>query len=192
MISDRQYVTRKVSEQADEAISKRFEGKPIVGPASPKQTWQRALFHIAALPFEYSASAYRLWQCALKNAELRGDDDIKKLERIQRKLFEEHADYIEAQVQYNKRVCKLDHVIYRMVNVVYYTVQEYAHTGDIQHFILEVQKICATAGLPVFLVLQCAEMKMWDRVTRGIQHQPADKEHEHLLIQQILSNWQNS
>lgn len=192
--SSRQYVTRNLSVQADQAISKRFEGLPQVGPGSPKQSWLRALHHIAALDFEYSSSAYTLWQCALRNAELRKDDDIAKLGQIRRKLEGEQEEYATALEDYRRGLHTVDlaYVVYRLSNVIYYATQEYTRTGDISELRAVCEKSCARAGVPVTVALDCAKVKMWNRVSRGTNDLKADKDDEIQRIQRVLNEWQNS
>lgn len=189
--SSRQYVTRNISAQADQSISNRFVDKPQVGPGSPKQSWQRALYHIAALDFEYSSRTYQLWQCALKNAELRHEDDIRKPSQVEERLRQEQQEYEAALQQYRHGILE-PYVVNRLCNVIYYAVQIYIHTGDISALRSTCEKASARAGIPVSVALECTAEKMWHRVNRGTSQLGADKEAENRLIQRILLEWQNS
>lgn len=184
---DNQYVINNLSKESQEMFGEKFSGEAKKGQSSPKQAWVKALIYISLLePDELSIAAYALWKSSQTiAARRRGGKDLRSLEMIQAKIYQEEGEFSTALGQYRKGERQIVNVAYRLSNLLYYQVQMYAKTGLVSGFMQSCQRYCGEAGIPILVAFDCACKKMLDRASRDEKDVFIEKS----KIQQILINF---
>lgn len=175
-----------VSPELNEEIWKRFPDKTRAGHTSPLRGFLKAMVSISgALPYDLSMDAHTLWQCALKNAaRFRKEQELRQLEVILKKIEQEEQEYSQVIEEYHRGDATLLDAVYRLSNVLYYSVQRYAHDNDTQAFYQRCEAACAKIQVPFPVALRCAAEKMRDRASRETKDVPTEYRKQEQILRE--------